>query len=134
MWQLQWDELEIERQVGRGSFGAVYRARWHETSVAVKVLIDRGALVTCETVASNFLVQPAAVIKPAKPCVRQRTRLLPHSLCVALSPPAADTPLPSAGLELPDETMRELEAEAAVMIRMRHPNVVQVGRLVGGRA
>ncbi|KAL4450218.1 hypothetical protein ABPG77_010887 [Micractinium sp. CCAP 211/92] len=29
------------------------------------------------------------------------------------------------GLELPSSTMRELQAEVAVMIRMRHPNVVQ---------
>lgn len=43
MWQLQWSELEIERKVGRGSFGVVYRARWQETPVAVKVLVDRGA-------------------------------------------------------------------------------------------
>lgn len=43
MWHLQWDELEVERQVGRGSFGAVYKARWRETAVAVKVLIDKGA-------------------------------------------------------------------------------------------
>ncbi|KAI7838582.1 hypothetical protein COHA_007653 [Chlorella ohadii] len=77
MWQLQWGELEIDRQVGRGSFGTVYRARWHETPVAVKVLVDR------------------------------------------------DASLENAGLELPDEKMRELEDEAAVMIRMRHPNVVQ---------
>ena len=46
MWQLQWSELEIERKVGRGSFGVVYRARWQETPVAVKVLVDRGALGT----------------------------------------------------------------------------------------
>ncbi len=45
MWQLQWGELEIDQQVGRGSFGTVYRARWHETPVAVKVLVDRGALL-----------------------------------------------------------------------------------------
>lgn len=43
MWQLRWDELQIERPIGHGSFGAVYKARWQETTVAVKVLIDKGA-------------------------------------------------------------------------------------------
>lgn len=48
MWQLQWEELEIERPIGHRSFGAVYRARWQETTVAVKVLIDKGAhLLAC---------------------------------------------------------------------------------------
>lgn len=39
--------------------------------------------------------------------------------------PAAEAMLHSSGLELPEETMQDLQAEAAVMIRMRHPNVVQ---------
>lgn len=38
---------------------------------------------------------------------------------------AADAALQRAGLELPDATMRALQAEADVMIRMRHPCVVQ---------
>lgn len=42
MWQLQWSELQIEQPVGRGSFGCVYRARWNETAVAVKVLFSKG--------------------------------------------------------------------------------------------
>jgi len=45
MWPLQWDELAIEPPIGQGSFGTVYRACWQETPVAVKVLIDKGALL-----------------------------------------------------------------------------------------
>lgn len=43
MWHLEWSELEVQHVVGRGSFGAVYRATWQETPVAVKVLFNRGA-------------------------------------------------------------------------------------------
>lgn len=127
MWQLQWSELEIERKVGRGSFGVVYRARWQETPVAVKVLIDRGALGTL----AGLLVHPAACVvgrpcpcSAAVCCLRCEQRLGATD-CRHCHLSAADTSLQSEGLELPDETMRELEAEAAVMIRMRHPNVVQ---------
>jgi predicted Ser/Thr protein kinase len=36
-WEVQWEELELERLIGGGSFGRVYLARWKETEVAVKV-------------------------------------------------------------------------------------------------
>ena len=32
-WELQWSELQLIRAVGRGSFGRVFVARWHETEV-----------------------------------------------------------------------------------------------------
>lgn len=43
LWQVQWEELRLERMIGRGSFGFVYLAYWHETAVAAKVLIMSGA-------------------------------------------------------------------------------------------
>lgn len=42
-WEVQWEELEILRPIGRGSYGAVYAALWSQTVVAVKVLLIRGA-------------------------------------------------------------------------------------------
>lgn len=39
-WQLPFDELRIVKVIGEGSFGRVYLAAWHETNVAVKVLLD----------------------------------------------------------------------------------------------
>jgi len=40
LWQVNWRDLEIVRQIGEGSFGKVYLAKWRETTVAVKVLIS----------------------------------------------------------------------------------------------
>lgn len=37
---MQWKDLVIQRQIGEGSFGKVYLAKWRETTVAVKVLIS----------------------------------------------------------------------------------------------
>lgn len=42
MWQVEWEELQILRPAGRGSFGAVYEGRWQETAVAVKLLFNKG--------------------------------------------------------------------------------------------
>ena len=39
-WQLPFDDLSIIKVIGEGSFGRVYLAVWHETNVAVKVLLD----------------------------------------------------------------------------------------------
>lgn len=40
LWQVNWRDLEIVRQIGEGSFGKVYLAKWRETTVAVKVLLS----------------------------------------------------------------------------------------------
>uniref|UniRef100_A0A0D3G074 non-specific serine/threonine protein kinase n=1 Tax=Oryza barthii TaxID=65489 RepID=A0A0D3G074_9ORYZ len=39
--EISWDELELKERVGAGSFGTVYRADWHGSDVAVKVLTDQ---------------------------------------------------------------------------------------------
>ncbi|XP_020595523.1 serine/threonine-protein kinase CTR1 isoform X2 [Phalaenopsis equestris] len=39
--EISWDELEIRERVGAGSFGTVFRAEWHGSDVAVKVLEDQ---------------------------------------------------------------------------------------------
>jgi serine/threonine protein kinase len=42
LWAVNWGDLEITRQIGEGSFGKVYLAKWRETTVAVKVLSNTG--------------------------------------------------------------------------------------------
>ena len=39
LWTLDFKDLKIEKQIGEGSFGRVYQAKWNETPVAVKILI-----------------------------------------------------------------------------------------------
>ncbi|KAJ0653404.1 putative protein kinase TKL-CTR1-DRK-2 family [Helianthus annuus] len=36
--EIAWDDLHIKERIGSGSFGTVYRAEWHSSVVAVKVL------------------------------------------------------------------------------------------------
>lgn len=36
-WDIPWDELKIEEQIGTGRFGKVFRGNWHG-DVAIKVL------------------------------------------------------------------------------------------------
>lgn len=43
-WQFSFAELEIEKPIGSGSYGKVYLATWHETKVAVKILLDMEAI------------------------------------------------------------------------------------------
>ncbi|CAM0902719.1 unnamed protein product [Alopecurus aequalis] len=40
--EISWDELQLKERIGAGSFGTVYRADWHGSDVAVKVLTDQG--------------------------------------------------------------------------------------------
>lgn len=38
MWTVAFNDLQMERQIGEGSFGRVFLAKWNETLVAVKIL------------------------------------------------------------------------------------------------
>ena len=37
------EEMHIQKQIGEGSFGKVYLAKWKETTVAVKILTNPNA-------------------------------------------------------------------------------------------
>lgn len=39
---MAWKDLEIQKQIGEGSFGKVFLAKWRETTVAVKLLTYTG--------------------------------------------------------------------------------------------
>lgn len=41
-WTVSFNDLQLEKQIGEGSFGRVYMAKWNETLVAVKMLSSVG--------------------------------------------------------------------------------------------
>jgi predicted Ser/Thr protein kinase len=36
--EIDFNELTIEKRIGEGGFGIIYKARWRESTIAVKVL------------------------------------------------------------------------------------------------
>ncbi|CAL5228984.1 g12220 [Coccomyxa viridis] len=40
LWQVSFEQMQIQKQIGEGSFGKVYLAKWKETTVAVKILTN----------------------------------------------------------------------------------------------
>jgi len=40
LWMVNWNELEIGEQIGTGSYGAVHKAEWNGSEVAVKMMIS----------------------------------------------------------------------------------------------
>jgi hypothetical protein len=39
-WQLNFQDITVDRPIGEGSWGRVYRGSWNQTEVAVKILLD----------------------------------------------------------------------------------------------
>ncbi|PRW45342.1 Serine threonine- kinase CTR1 [Chlorella sorokiniana] len=39
-WEVQWGQIEMQRFLGRGSWGRVYQAKWSNIEVAAKILVD----------------------------------------------------------------------------------------------
>ncbi|KAI7841688.1 hypothetical protein COHA_004555 [Chlorella ohadii] len=39
-WEVQWGQIDMQRFLGRGSWGRVYQAKWSNMTVAAKVLVD----------------------------------------------------------------------------------------------
>lgn len=61
-WELSYEDLNIVKIVGEGSFGRVYLAYWHDTPVAVKILTMGGAANTVDQ-ARNTLALSSPVIR-----------------------------------------------------------------------
>ena len=113
LWLVAWEELRIEKLIGRGSFGVVYLSRWNATPVAVKLLLQAGARAAALPPPRLRRGQlGAAASKPRSSS--------PPALCTPCSP-SADSAGGVDGLDLPDAALTELYAEAELMARIRHP-------------
>ena len=64
--EIVFDELTLEKKIGRGSFGEVYKCNWRGTTIAVKVLNDQG--LSEETMA-EFLTEVNMMNKVRHPNV-----------------------------------------------------------------
>lgn len=88
-WQFSWDELQIVDTIGEGSYGKVYKAIWHNSNCAVKVLLDMNER-TAQQAAITTLSSPmlAGLSKEATLMATTRHPNIVAFLGVCLSPPA----------------------------------------------
>lgn len=108
-WLVRWEDITLVRVIGRGSYGRVYAARWNETPVACKVLVNAGARACQQGVrgpgaggCKQLCVPPAGLQLFGQGEIYGRNTCL-HSSAA----PGADEFNPE--LVLPEATMKELQ-------------------------
>lgn len=114
-WEVQWSELQLIRAVGRGSFGRVFVARWHETEVGATGLGGWGATVlylwclpqwgTSRRHAVGSMLGRQVHVGEVR-LLAFLIRLVPQVAVKILV--SADADAENASLELPPATMRQL--------------------------
>ncbi|KAI7837951.1 hypothetical protein COHA_008256 [Chlorella ohadii] len=91
-WAVDFEELELERAIGAGSFGKVYLATYHEAPAAVKVLVNMEQLQACVEDAVSLPQQALACLqKEAGIIAGLRHPNLLQLLGVCMVPPAIIT-------------------------------------------
>lgn len=59
-WELRFEDIAIDRLVGEGSWGRVYKGLWNQTDVAVKVLVEGGTVTNATDALNRSTVQSVA--------------------------------------------------------------------------
>ena len=136
--QVNFEQMQIQKQIGEGSFGKVYLAKWKETTVAVKILssstsssdddfptrLPNPLLQSLEKVCTFYafgllaftcVTQDLSSCGARIRCLFHRTSSITVSSLIVLR-----LVRPTASLR--GETA--LLQEASMMAAMRHPNVV----------
>lgn len=141
-WEVQWSDIQLIRQLGRGSFGRVYLARWLHVDVAVKVGVAWGGQAPsgtarrvgkrgqCEpTLCAQVLVNDAALEQDALELPSTTMK----QLIKVLHLPARETHVPAGGTPAPGWQRAAKFAPAAILVRqlqecslmasLRHPGI-----------
>jgi serine/threonine protein kinase len=108
-------ELALARPVGQGAFGRVYLASWRETAVAVKLLAPR-PLAEWDAGDVGGETRGVTAVNPL---------LVGGSISRHATAGAAAADADAAAAAAATALLASVRREAALMARLRHPNVVQ---------
>lgn len=84
--QFSWGELKVARSLGSGAYGKVYLARWNETPVAVKVLLDGHSIAMSD--GSGHSPSPNRMLEEIKITAALRHPNVVQFMGFCLSPPS----------------------------------------------
>lgn len=84
--QFSWGELKVARSLGSGAYGKVYLARWNETPVAVKVLLDGHSIALSD--GSGHSPSPNRMLEEIKITAALRHPNVVQFMGFCLSPPS----------------------------------------------
>lgn len=139
--------MQIVRCIGEGSFGRVYLATWHETTVACKVR-PLASIFVCGSPAAAPRRGHALLRPPVSPAATRRAPTRPPPRCRRRIPPApprvsqvllgsaqiSSARDAEAALEASRQLMAQLDEEAGLMASLRHPNCVSFCARLRGQA
>ncbi|KAE9046069.1 hypothetical protein PR002_g1868 [Phytophthora rubi] len=100
-WFIPWFELIIDKydQLGSGGFGSVFRAKWLDSEVVVKVLIKSGAAFDVSCTSLSYTGSSSSVCQSAATTANAKKR---------------------------EETMAVFRREVDIWFRLSHPHVVRL--------
>ncbi|KAE9214543.1 hypothetical protein PF004_g15016 [Phytophthora fragariae] len=100
-WFIPWFELIIDKydQLGSGGFGSVFRAKWLDSEVVVKVLIKSGAAFDVSCTSLSYTCSSSSVCQSAATTANAKKR---------------------------EETMAVFRREVDIWFRLSHPHVVRL--------